>query len=104
MNSEDTSGERLSGQEMLDRLARLDPESAARVDAIREARGPLGAQLHTARLKARLDVWELAEQAGIDREIVVGIEHGTHTPTWRDLVALGVALDIDFTIGKSSAA
>lgn len=104
MNSSDTSGERLTGQEMLDRLAQHDTESAAHAQAIREARGPLGTQLHDARLKAHLDIWQLAAHAGVERDVVIGIEHGTHAPSWRDLVALGVALDIDFTIGKSNAA
>ncbi len=37
-------------------------------------------------------------------DVIVGIEHGTHTATREELERLGIALDIDFPIGKSSAA
>jgi hypothetical protein len=94
----------LSGAELLDRLAQLDPESAARTDALIAASGPIGAQLFAARQHAQLDAGELGERAGIDPAVIVGIEHGTHAATRDELEQLGIALDIDFPIGKSSAA
>jgi hypothetical protein len=104
MNSSDTPSDGLTGQQMLDWLDRMDPETAARVDGILAARGPIGAQLFDARQRARLSADELGERAGVDPSVIGGIEVGSHVATRRDLELLGVALDIDFAIGKSSAA
>jgi hypothetical protein len=104
MSNQYTPEPGISGQELLDRLAKLDPESAARVEAMRAARGPIGDQVHVERMNAQLDAQELANLAGVELDVVIGIERGTHQPSRRELELLGVALDIDFAIGKSSAA
>jgi transcriptional regulator with XRE-family HTH domain len=104
MSNQYTPEPGISGQELLDRLAKLDPESAERAEAIRTARGTIGAQLHVGRMNSKLDAQELADRAGVDLDVVIGIEHGTHEATRRELELLGTALDIDFAIGKTSAA
>ncbi|MCB0879992.1 MAG: helix-turn-helix transcriptional regulator [Thermoleophilia bacterium] len=104
MNDRPNDNTYLSGPEMLDHLRTMDPQAAARADEIRAARGAVGTALFEARQRAQLDAAELGAKAGVEPKVIVGIEHGTHDATRHELELLGVALDIDFPIGKSSAA
>ncbi len=97
-------GERLTGDEFLAHLAGLDEAFVKRDAALRDAAGDVALQLRIAREFAMLDHREVGLKASLAEAIVAGIERGTHDATRSELEQLGIALGIDFVIGKSSAA
>ena len=104
MTEQAPHGEGLTTKQLIARMHELDPDQHARVeDTIRRA-GPIGNQLFAARQRAKLSQVKLAELSGVRQSDISDIENGRGNPTRRTLEKLGVALDIDFTVGKSSAA
>lgn len=101
MTDDTPRGPGLSTRELLDYL---DPTANARVDEIMRRAGPVGNQLFAARTRAKLTQAALAQRSGVRQSDISDIENGRGNPTKRTLEKLGVALDIDFVIGASSAA
>lgn len=97
-------GDGLTTRQLIDRMHELDSAQGARVDDVIHRAGPIGNQLFAARQQARLSQVKLAELSGVRQSDISDIENGRGNPTRRTLEKLGVALDIDFTVGKSSAA
>ncbi len=61
-------------------------------------------QLRIAREFSQCTHDEIAVMSGLDEQTMREIESGTHDATRSELEQLGVALGIDFVIGKSGAA
>lgn len=57
----------------------------------------LGDAVRTLRQQRRLTQQQLAVQASMSRQYLVGLEHGTVNPTWDVVARLAAALDVDVT-------
>jgi transcriptional regulator with XRE-family HTH domain len=57
----------------------------------------LGDAVRTLRQQRRLTQQQLAAQATMSRQYLVGLEHGTVNPTWDVVARLAAALDVDVT-------
>jgi DNA-binding XRE family transcriptional regulator len=94
----------MSIPQFLDHMHELDPDMGSRTDEAVLRAGPVGNQLFAARTMAKLTQVALAELSGVRQGDISDIENGRGNPTKRTLEKLGVALNIDFVIGASSAA
>jgi len=63
--------------------------------SIREACARVAKALHEARLERNLSMTQVAERAGLSRQIVSYTERGMRTPTLDTLLRLGAALEVD---------
>jgi DNA-binding XRE family transcriptional regulator len=95
---------RLSTRELLDRLEQDDPGLLERARRSQLQRGLIGAQLWEARMAQGFTQRELASASGVRQSDISELECGGGNPTRATLEKLGVALDIDFVVGRSSAA
>lgn len=92
------------GLSLRDMIDLADPALNQRVDETVLRAGPVGNQLFRARTAAQLTQVALATISNVRQSDISDIENGRGNPTKRTLEKLGIALDIDFVIGASSAA
>lgn len=104
MSDAEDPGPGMSIPQFRERLREIDPETSAQLDETILRAGPVGNQLFAARTLAQLSQVALAQRSGVRQSDISDIENGRGNPTKRTLEKLGTALDIDFTVGKSSAA
>jgi ribosome-binding protein aMBF1 (putative translation factor) len=104
MSDAEDPGPHTSIPQFLDRMHELNPGMRERVDETIRRAGPVGNQLFAARTSAQLCQVELEQLSGVRQSDISDIENGRGNPTKRTLEKLGVALEIDFVIGASSAA
>ena len=63
--------------------------------SIRETCTRVAQALHETRLERNLSMTQVAERAGLSRQIVSYTERGMRTPTLDTLLRLGEAMDVD---------
>ncbi len=103
-HQDDERSRGLSFRELVDVVAARHPEAADVAERLRDRAGPIGNQLYASRHEAGMTQVQLAKASGVRQSDISDIENGRGNPTKKTLEKLGVALGIDFVIGKSSAA